>query len=524
MEKAPAHFFTLWHNACHEMVPDPNGAAGALMESLGKRMGTPTVTYEQIGSAALFLMDLSLLGLRGRGMDLNVVMVTHTPVDDADAREQARLISEYKDAVKSVGFCFHLLLQSDPPPRNPYISSYVEQVLLYKDDIERLFASEFPASALFAVIRSQVKIQHLCPFATSREARGSMFRGRKWEWNRLVDDLDVNFILTGARLIGKTSLLMKAADTLRVQRTMSDRVHYFDCSNWGDVWDCAHRLAHAINVRKELRIEASVRNVSYMLQEQSHNGRHPLLLFLDEFDSLVEQEMDTHWPFTRILHEAATHNWVRLTFAGFRSVQQLFLHKLSPFYGSLECLTLKPLSAGETEGLLCDPFHSLNFVLSDRENIVSRVYRNTAGHPFLAQFYGERLFQRAIEADTQEIVINDVAAVEDSFELHDFLINHFLVNTLDGAVPALDERVCAFAYAHSSAQQGWSEQDFLHACQQYHLHCTPDQIHKALANLYYARVFSYEHGRYTFTFPLLRTLLQNHYTRLNLLTQAQRRS
>jgi hypothetical protein len=360
-------------------------------------------------------------------------------------------------------------------------------------------------------------LQQLCPFNTTREARGAMFRGRKKELDRLMHDRGTNFVVTGARRIGKTSLLRKASDSLRVNREMADRVFYFDCSVWGDFYDCARRLTHALDVRREVRIEESHRNISYLLERQSHKGKRPLMLFLDECDRLVDYEGQTQWQFLRILHEAASYNYVRLTFAGFRSVASLAQSSErvttygSPFDRSLERLELSPLTLAEMEGLLCDPFRSVEIGLRDREAIVGRIQKSSAGHPFLVQFYGERLFQRAVERMPQEVTIEDVQSIETGFELSNFLLKHFLNNTMERGEPQLDEQMCALLYAHQPGVERWTEQDFWEACRKYNPKLNLHAIHRALENLFHARVLSYENGRYGFTFPLLRNALRQNY-------------
>lgn len=514
-------FHSLWQAALQERPPDPFGAAGSLVHAIGTCLGVETVEFDRVGQVALFLLDLSSLGFKG--MDVNVVMISHPPGCEEEARQFADLITDYKHAVKSVGFCFHLVLQWDPPAPNPYISSYVDLIYLCGQDLERLAHSEVPASVLFATIRRQAPLQRLCPFNTTREARGGMFRGRKRELDRLMHDRGTHYVVTGARRIGKTSLLRRAADALRTSREMADRVFYFDCSVWGDFYDCARRLTHTLDARRELRIEESHRNLSYLLERLSYKGKRPLLLFLDECDRLVDYESQTQWPFLRALHEAASYNHVRLAFAGFRSVAALAQgsERLSacgsPFDRSLERLELSPLTPSETEGLLCDPLRSVDILLRDREAMAHRVQRSSAGHPFLVQFYGERLFQRAVERDPQEVVLEDVEAIESGFELSDFLLKHFLNNTMERGEPQIEEQICTLLLAHADAPHGWTEQDFWEACRRYIPGLSLNVVHRSLANLFHARVLHYESGRYTFTFPLMCRALRQSYPNMEAL-------
>ena len=508
----------LWKEICSERPLDPDGAAGQLMEEIAGLLEIEMVEYAQVRETALFLLDLSKLGFKG--MDLNVVILAHPARDEEEKKVHAELIRDYKHATESIGFCFYITLQMAPVEANDYIPSSLEAVNVTGADIKRLFESKAPRAGFFEIIRSQVQIQRLCPFNVSREARGAMFRGRRNELDRLVYDLDTHFLVTGARLIGKTSLLMKAYNVLRVRPEMRRRVYYFDCSTWGGYLDCAHRLAHSIEIRKEQRIALDERNIAYLLERRSAHGLHPLLLFFDEFDRVVDMDMGTGWPFMKLLHEAVSGKWVRLVFAGFRSMEHLYEKELgdkaSPFHGALTLMTLDPLSQNETSGLLIDPFLGVDIHVKGQSEVTRRVYRNSKGYPFLVQYFGEKLFQKATSRDSREIDIQDVIDVEESFEIGDFLETLFLMNTIIGGVPATLERTCAFLFAHNGADSSWTKGDFLKACQENgHEYLDIYEIHDALKNLYNARVLSYEGRKFRFTFPLLRDILRDSYPDLD---------
>jgi hypothetical protein len=522
----PSNFPDLWHRACKEGEPDPNGAAGELMAAFGAALDVEQIEYACISRAALFLFDLSSLGFSG--LDTNVVMVSHPPRDRDEAREQATLLEDYKHAINSDGFCFHILLSANLPPPNPFLPASLGAALLCGADLTRLFASEVPNAVFFEVLRRQVTLQRLCPFNTTHEARGAMFRGRRTELNRLVNDLDTHFVVSGARRIGKTTLLKRACQLLRRRgHDYRGRVFYFNCITWGNYWDCFDRLAHAIDPRRERRIEKNVRNVSYMLERASFRGSKPLLLFFDELDRVVDNDSAVGWPFFNVLAEGAAARWLRVVFTGYRSMARLVLDKDAnrsasavradtPFLGALEPLPLQPLNRADTFALIADPFRTVEIPLRGQEQILERIWHGTAGYPFLVQFYGEQLYQRCTEKSPQEITLQDVGEVEDSHELRDYLETHFLENTLSGGRPAERERLCAFLYAHHGSAP-WTKGDFWEACKDSGHPLEIDDLNEALRNLYNAKVLSFGGGRYSFTFPLLSKILREAYPRLSTL-------
>ncbi len=505
---AGARFTRLWNAALAEARPDPHGAAGELVRALADLLDVEQVEYGRIGEAALFLLNLSSLGFRG--MDLNVAMVTRPPRDEAESREHARLIEEYKDAVKSIGFCFHLVLDQTPPGRNPFVASSTEIVTLAGDDLDRMFRSQVPSAVLFEVLRRQVQLHLLCPFNTTREARGAMFRGRRNELERLTGEADTHFLVTGARMIGKTSLLRRAYNILYIQRDMRERLAYFDCSVWGGVKDCVLRLVNRIEPSEERRLEQNLnlRKAAYILKRRSYDGRRPLTLFFDECDSLVDAEAQSGWPFLGFLHEAAANRWARLAFAGFRSAQTLQHDGDSPFHNRLECLTLGPLSPAEAEGLLIEPMKAAGVGIDQSDLIAKRVLADSAGQPFLVQFFGERLFRMSAERTPQRIAPEDVEAIADGPELSRFLKTHFLWNTTLRGQPVTSERVFALLLAHLGDGDGWSQQQFEMASGEHGHPVGMDHAYEALTNLCDARVLGPVGRRYAFAFPRLRSILR----------------
>jgi hypothetical protein len=524
-----ADFQMLWGSACGEVKPDPKGAAGRLVAALADLLDVDQVAYEQIGDAALFLMDLSVL--KFKGMDLNVIMVTHPPKSDDEEREQARLLEQYKIAVESFGVFLHKLLWSGEHRLNPHIPALLDAVVIYRDDLDRLFHSGYPTSALFGIIRRQRHIEQICPFNTDHEARGGMFKGRKEELRSLTQDMESNYLISSSRRIGKTSLARRAYDVLRVRPEYKGRVFYFNCISWGGFGDCGSRIAHQVDPRKELRIERGQRNISYLLEVQSSHGSKPLIFFFDEVDRVIDAEASRGWPFFTVLAEATRNRWARVVFIGYRSIQHLntsantdvghvraFAN--SPFYRSLTPLSLGPLNREEASSLITEPFEGVGMKIRSKQALSDHIWQNTRGHPFLIQFYGTRLFRRAASRTSQEVLPEDLEAVEESRELDEFMENHFLENTIDKGQPVNRERICAFLFAHYGAQEGWTQGDFVEKSHEVQHPLTLDEVKEALTNLTNATIFTYDCHKYSFTFPLMGRILKENYRNVSAILKA----
>jgi hypothetical protein len=476
------------------------------------------------------LFDLGALGFSGMGY--NVFVVSRVPADEEEARAQANFLSEQKHATDSLGFCFHLYLTDERQPRNQFVGSMLEAVFLSGMDLAAVFAAPVPKAEFIAIIRRQTPVSLRCPFNTNREALGAMFVGRRSELSSLVENLDTSMAIEGARRIGKTSLMREAYTILR-NRHFNDwrqRVFYFICHTWTSFPEACRLMAHRIDMKRELRLDLSPRNVMYMFERRSHGGAKPLLLFLDEVDRLIDIDGDRNWQFFNLLATLKEQGMIRFVVAGYRSIsklvrgqganrsevphqQSLIPRPETPLLQALEIKNLKPLSRHEANQLLTQPLKNADVQVFDEAEVVQRVAKATAGYPFFVQFFGEQLFKRAAERRDQAITCEDVVEVEESAELMEYLETHFIENTIRYGVPVVQERACAYLFA-SSQDAEWTEQDFSEACREWQIPLGEDAfgtVHRAVKCLRDAQILTYVHGRYTFAFPVMRQVLTRAY-------------
>lgn len=502
-------FNSLWGRCCSDVQATSAEGINELIALVSAKLDVDQVAYEIIGRATLFLINLGPLGFKG--LDLNVVMLVSPPRNDDERNAQVELLDQYRIAVRSIGICLLIYLANDdetvPPPDTH------DTVHLTSRELERLLASDVPSSVLFGCIKRQIPLQRLCPFNTTHEARADMFYGRQFQVDKLTTDLETNFIISGARRIGKTSLLHKSYSILRYHPEYRDRTYLFNCINWGTHRDCFYRLAHEIEPKSELRITEGPRNIDYLFARKSRRGTRPLLIFCDEVDRIIETDIKSNWSFFNVLAKAVEQNHIRLVLAGYRSTKLLLHEHLghhTPFHGSLRPVTLDPLSQAETHDLITKPFRQLDIHLYDPDAMQSHIWNQTAGHPFLIQFYGERLFDIASQRQPQHLVMEDLQSIDGCFELAQFVENHFLENTADIGRPARAERLCAFVMARSNTSKMQAGL-IIQTCRVYSEGVTESEIREALANLVSAQIVTYSHGHYRFTLPILAFVIRQAY-------------
>lgn len=525
------HFNEIWTKACQESAPNPAGAAGELMEALARRIDVEQVQYEQIRNSALFLVDLSSLGFTG--MDINVFMVTHPPVDDSEQEAYLQRLREYTTVLRSYGICFHILLGRRPSKHDRLHLPEWHVVRMYYEDLERLFSEQLPMSVLYGVACNQIELSNLNPYNTTKVARGSMFVGRKHELRSLIDEHDRGYVVSGARRIGKTSLLTRAFDELdraiNPRRKLEPesggdrrRVFFFNGLNWKSWKECARRITHEIEPKTQERVELNVTNLATVLDRQSRRRQGTLLLFFDEFDDVVRSDRADQWRFFKVLAEAIANNSIRVVLAGYRDVPFVYKDRNSPLQAKLLPMKLDVLENKETHALIAPIMHNLGIQIRQVGDFVQRIIDATAGYPFLVQYFGAKLFRMAEKRSEAILRPEDVNAVEDDGDTIDFIIEHFLENTRVLDEVQRIERLCAYLYTefhdkhftrHGDVPEPWDEQRFLRELEKLGLdrELTEDNVHGVLSNLTSAAIFHNQRGRYDFAFPLLPKVLRTKY-------------
>jgi len=521
-------FRQIWPKLLREDRPYEDSAAADLMYLLEDVFEIQSIQHTRAGNAVSFLFDLSSLGFSGMGW--NVVVVSPPPANQKDARWQARFLTEQKYAADSTGFCFHVYLCDEMPPRNEYVGVAHEAVFLCRRDLAEIISAKIPKMAFAAAVRKQTPVSRLCPFNTTHEASGAMFYGRRAELNMVAEDLSKSVAVQGARRIGKTSLLRHGYRILRSRlgEEGPSRAFYFNCLTWGSYTHACHILAHKIDPKRELRLDRAERNVEYMIERSSRNGTRPLYLFFDESDRLIDLDAANNWKFFNLLAWAKDAGMIRFVLAGYRSVGRLVYGSGrgrgadasaiartpdTPLWMALEPLNLTPLSRRDSDSLLTEPLRGTEVRIENEPLVRDRVWKATGGYPFLVQFFGQHLFNLAVERTPHSISPDDIEVVEQSPDLREFLETHFIENTLHNGVPAAQERACAFLFAHAN-DTDWTEQDFWEACREYKVPLGADElsvVHKAVKNLSDAQVLTYAQGRYSFAFPVMREVLTSSY-------------
>ncbi len=486
------------------------------MSVLCARLDAEHVEEEHFEFGSVFLVDLSGLGMSG--LDLNVFYV-HRPQPFGDRDLRVEVVLNYQRVVQSVGACFVIwtepsLQESLMPPGDS------DLVLLRRRDVDEILTSDVPASPLYRCIASQLDLEEWCPYNTTREARGQMFVGRRRERALLTRSFDKNYVLSGARRIGKTSLLVRSFNDLRVSRETKDRTFLINGLTWSSYRSAVRELAYYIDPRKRRRVTKTQLNTRMLFERASHGGTRPLLLFIDEIDKAVEFDEQQGWKLFRLLAKAAARKHVRVVFAGYRATKRLVAlgsagerasaTSNSPFFAALEEVGLRPLTADETRRLVVMPFRNLGIELEDAEAVLEGVWADTLGYPYLVQFYCTEMFSLAQARSERTVLVDDVQSVRGGARLNEFLLGQFAFNTQESGVDMIWEQRCALSFANSDEDR-WLASDFAAAVGRLWPSPGLSVVTESLSNLASAQILTYQDYAYTFSVPAMREVLRRNY-------------
>lgn len=302
-------------------------------------------------------------------------------------------------------------------------------VVIGKDDQDRIRSSRRSTGELIDTISAQISISLLSPYETTSPVTGSRFFGRQLEISRILENPDTNYLVLGNRRIGKTSLLREVE---RILRDKGDETHvvYLDCSDLISTDDYIQKVVARIEPRELSRLERQ-NYLSYFpsfLERMRLKHKARLIFILDEIDNLlVSQRGD--WELLRILRASSNKGACQYIIAGFREAQKEQYLLDSPMFNFAQQISLNEFTMQQARELIITPMENLGVRFRNKEDVVGRIYEETAGHPNLIQYYCMILMRQLDQTGVREITPDSLIDVynEEGFKGH--LLSSFMENT-----------------------------------------------------------------------------------------------
>lgn len=402
-----------------------------------------------------------------------------------------------------------LLVEGDSGPLLRQVVSPLQSlVILGSAEQARVLESRRPSGELLDLISAQVPISSLAPFETRAPVTGSRFFGREYEVSRILGNPDTNHAILGIRRIGKTSLLREIE---RILMEGEDPAHvvYLECSDLLCTDDYVREVVRKLNPRElpRLHLQKYVFFFPDFLERMARALKSKIIFLLDEVDNLVIMQRGD-WELFRMLRASANKGACQYIIAGFREAMREQYLIDSPFYNFAQEVRLSEFTRHQAQDLIVTPMENLRVRIRNRDEVVGRIYDETAGHPNLIQYYCMILLRQLDRTGLREIGPDSLIDVyaDEGFKSH--LLTSFMQNT--------ENREKALVYAVLIAARETPSRGFAHsfidaALRKRGIVLPQDAIDEACNVLALAGVLYHKGKEYFFTSPVFTKVLQQTY-------------
>jgi hypothetical protein len=475
-----------------------------LSEDLGYtvRQGKPALGYD------LFSIDLSSWKLR---------LSDRTPVvwvksSDLTEGPPQHLLQSLTDVMRERNLTRQIvlvLLDADSRPLVRHTASPLYNlVVIGAEEQETILQSRRPSGELLDLISARIPISTLAPYETRAPVTGSRFFGREYETSRIMGNPDTNHAVLGIRRIGKTSLLREVE---RILRENQDPAHvvYLECSDLLTTDDFIREVVRKLNPRElpRLHLQKYVFFFPDFLERMSRAHKSKIIFLLDEIDNLVLMQRGS-WELFRMLRASANKGACQYIMAGFREAMREQYLLDSPFYNFAQEIRLSEFTRKQAHDLILTPMENLRVRIRNQDEVVGRIYQETAGQPNLIQYYCLILLRRLDETGKREIGPDSLIDIHSDEGFRSHLLTSFMQNTQNR------EKALVYAVLLASAEQkahAFSHPYMDAVLRKRGIVLPQDDIDEACNVLMLAGVLHRKGKEYSFTSPVFTKILRQTY-------------
>jgi hypothetical protein len=376
---------------------------------------------------SIFRIDLSSWRLR-LGKYTPVIWVKDSDLMDMNTVD---LIESIHDVIKNREWSYQIIIvlldgKVDLLPvslHNPLYSL----VLIDSANQKVITESRHPSSELRKLVINQVKLTFLSPYETAAPVVGSRFFGRSSQIRTILSNPDTNFLVLGIRRIGKTSLLREVGQILLEGNTCHPI--FLDCSDLKNSNEYIEQVVRILNIKELPRL--ALQNYTFFfpdfLERMKRKNHKKIVFLLDEIDALIG--MPDSVQLFNMLRASSNKGVCQYIMAGFWKAWNAQYSLDHPFFNFFRQIRLTAFERSAAEELITQPMESLQIHFKNREEIVTRLYEETAGHPNLIQFYCLLLIRYLEESNERTLTLDHILKVQNDPEVQDHLLVSFMHNT-----------------------------------------------------------------------------------------------
>jgi hypothetical protein len=400
-----------------------------LLQHLNQELGYAVREAKPALGYQLYTIDLSAWKLRLSSR----TPVIWVPQGDLDGTSPRELVQSLGDVVRERNLGRQIvlvLIEGNSQPLFRHRAGLVNNlVLIGAEEQKMVMHSRRPSGELLDLISAQIPISNLSPYETRAPVTGSRFFGREYEVNRILSGTDSNHAILGIRRIGKTSLLREIERVLRDEHGLL-HVVYLECSDLLSTDDYIREVVRKLNPRElpRLHMQKYVFFFPDFLERMSRYFKAKIIFLLDEVDNLVIMQRGD-WELFRMLRASANKGACQYILAGFREAMKEQYLLDSPFYNFAQEIRLNEFSRQQAHELILTPMENLRVRIRSQEEVVGRIFDETAGHPNLIQYYCTILLRRLDQTGEREISPDSLIDVYNDEGFTSHLLSSFMQNT-----------------------------------------------------------------------------------------------
>jgi hypothetical protein len=386
-------------------------------------------------------------------------------------------------------------------------------IVLEQSDQVRISQASSPTAETLDVILSQISRSRLAPYEKHRPVVGAQFFGRRGEINKILNNPMENYLIVGIRRVGKTSLLKeleRRMNKIDIPGKEQIRRLYVDCSVIESEEEFLSAITYHLD-KSELKLmmrrtSQSMRQKSLMFERfyKIHGGM--ITFLIDEVDRMLVRLKDPE-DFFNMLRAVSNAEHARFILAGFRLPMRDVFDQKKSLYHMVDTINLGRLRYDDVYKMVTQPMEKLRITFQNREGVVNRIYRETAGLPNYVQFYCSTLLNQLDAHKDNVLSEDDLVAVYEDREFRDFILETFMNNT----EPVEQAMVFAMILegGNGLSQKIYSMKTINGFLKKHKLDLTLEQLDGTLHKLEVAGVIDQVGQDYEFSIPLLIKLLRS---------------
>ncbi|MEA3439127.1 MAG: AAA family ATPase [Chloroflexota bacterium] len=479
-----------------------------LLRLFSEELGYKVRRIKSVLGYDVFSIDLSSWKLR---------LTSSTPViwvkrEDLESGSPHHVMDSIADVIRELNLSRKIVIVSVDGDALTHYRSRTHLVhslvLIGAEEQKRVLSSRRPTGELLDIISGQIPIANLSPYETRAPVTGSRFFGREYEITRILSNPDTNHAVLGIRRIGKTSLLREIERILKEEQDPA-HVVYLECSDLLSSDDYIREVVRKLNPRElpRLHMQKYVFFFPDFLERMSRAHKKKLIFLLDEIDNLVIVQRGD-WDLIRMLRASANKGACQYIMAGYREAMREQYMLDSPFYNFAQEIRLSEFTRQQARELITIPMENLRVRIRNKDEVVNRIFEETAGHPNLIQYYCLILLRRLDQMGEREITPDSLIDVysDEGFKSH--LLTSFMQNT--------ENREKALVYAilqccEDISGQGFTQEFIDDSLRSGGIALPQDDIDEACNVLLLAGVLRRKKQEFYFTSPVFTRVLQQTY-------------